>query len=162
MVIGDTDGTGRPVIVGLSGRVPVKVTTKNGEIKPGDYITTSDISGVGMRATEAGRVIGKALTGLSDESEGTVIVFIENTYYDGIDESSYQDALISSSGSQVLDRFSYMVQRSLAKIDTISPKTGTGELDALNLLANIETLTSSIGTMIASFGSLQSDISSLS
>ena len=91
-----------------------------------------------------------------------MIVFIENTYYDGIDESSYQDALISSSGSQVLDRFSYMVQRSLAKIDTISPKTGTGELDALNLLANIETLTSSIGTMIASFGSLQSDISSLS
>ena len=69
MVIGDTDGTGRPVIVGLSGRVPVRVTTKNGGIKPGDYITTSDISGVGMRATEAGRVIGKALTGLSDESE---------------------------------------------------------------------------------------------
>ena len=67
--MGEIDGEGKPVIVALSGRVPVKVTTKNGEIRPGDYITTSDISGVGMRATEAGRVIGKALTGLSDESE---------------------------------------------------------------------------------------------
>jgi hypothetical protein len=43
----------------------VKVSTKNGDIQPGDYITTSDIPGVGMKATEPGRVIGKALTGLS-------------------------------------------------------------------------------------------------
>lgn len=65
MVIGETDGTGKPVIVGLAGRVPVKMSTKNGNIAPGDYITTSDIPGVGMKATEPGRVIGKALTGLS-------------------------------------------------------------------------------------------------
>jgi hypothetical protein len=53
------------VPIAFQGRVPVKVTTKNGDIKPGDFITTSDIPGVGMKATEAGRVIGKALTGLS-------------------------------------------------------------------------------------------------
>lgn len=69
MVIGDTDGTGRPVIVGLAGRVPVKVDNSNGDIVAGDYITTSSTPGIGMRATEAGRVIGKALTGLSGESE---------------------------------------------------------------------------------------------
>ena len=63
-MIGEADGEGKPVIVGLSGRVPVKVSTKNGDIRPGDYITTSDIPGVGMRATRAGHVIGKALTGL--------------------------------------------------------------------------------------------------
>ena len=65
IVIGAADGTGKPVIVGLSGRVPVKVSTKNGDIHPGDYITTSDIPGVGMRATRAGHTIGKALTGLA-------------------------------------------------------------------------------------------------
>lgn len=43
MVLGETDGAGKPVIVGLSGRVPVKVTLKNGAINPGDYITASDI-----------------------------------------------------------------------------------------------------------------------
>lgn len=43
MVIGEADGSGKPVIVGLAGRVPVKVSTKNGDIAPGDYITTSDI-----------------------------------------------------------------------------------------------------------------------
>ncbi len=68
-MIGEADGAGKPVIVGLSGRVPVKVSTKNGDIQPGDYITTSDIPGVGMKATEAGRVIGKALTGLSGTDE---------------------------------------------------------------------------------------------
>lgn len=43
MVLGEADGAGKPVIVGLAGRVPVKVSTKNGDIKAGDYITTSDI-----------------------------------------------------------------------------------------------------------------------
>jgi len=52
--------------VALAGRVPVKVTTKNGEIKPGDLLTSSDIPGVAMKATEPGRVIGVALESLSD------------------------------------------------------------------------------------------------
>ncbi len=91
VVIGEADGSGKPVIVGLAGRVPVKVSTKNGNIQPGDYITTSDILGVGMRATHAGHVIGKALTGFAGGSEGTVMVFIQNTYFDGV----YDDIAIS-------------------------------------------------------------------
>lgn len=35
-----------------------------------------------MKATEPGRVIGKALTGLSGTDQGTVVVFIQNTYFD--------------------------------------------------------------------------------
>ena len=34
LVMGEADGAGKPVIVGLAGRVPVKVSTKNGDIKP--------------------------------------------------------------------------------------------------------------------------------
>lgn len=60
--MGEVDGNGKPVIVGLAGRLPVKVSTKNGDIAPGDLITTSDIPGIGMKATDPGRVIGKALT----------------------------------------------------------------------------------------------------
>ncbi len=43
-VIGENDGVGKPIAVALNGRVPVKVTTSNGDIIPGDYITTSDIA----------------------------------------------------------------------------------------------------------------------
>ena len=98
LVMGAADGTGKPVIVGLSGRVPVKVSTKNGDIQPGDYITTSDIPGVGMRATRAGHVIGKALTGFAGGAEGTVMVFIQNTYFDG----NYDD-VITATGTLTTD-----------------------------------------------------------
>ena len=98
LVMGAADGTGKPVIVGLSGRVPVKVSTKNGDIQPGDYITTSDIPGVGMRATRAGHVIGKALTGFAGGSEGTVMVFIQNTYFDGV-----YDDVITATGTLTTD-----------------------------------------------------------
>ncbi len=41
--MGEADGSGKPIVVGLAGRVPLHVSTKNGDILPGDYITTSDI-----------------------------------------------------------------------------------------------------------------------
>ena len=74
-----------------------------------------------MRATEAGHVIGKALTGLSGTEQGTIGIFIQNTYYDGVNEEEYNNAS-STSGSLItnpntLDRFSFMVNKSLAKID---------------------------------------------
>lgn len=102
----------------------MKVSTKNGDILPGDYITTSDIPGVGMKATEAGRVIGKALTGLSGSGEGVIIIFVENTYFDGIDENEYNSFVSSALSGSILgalssplDRFSFMVNKSLSKID---------------------------------------------
>ncbi len=98
LVIGEADGEGKSVIVGLSGRVPVKISTKNGDIRPGDYITTSDIPGVGMKATRAGHAIGKALTGFAGGSEGTVMVFIQNTYFDGV-----YDDVITATGTLTTD-----------------------------------------------------------
>jgi hypothetical protein len=138
--MGEADGSGKPVIVGLAGRVPVKVSTKNGDIKPGDYITTSDIPGVGMKATEPGRVIGKALTGLTGEEQGTVAVFIQNTYFDGVDESEYADSISGSSlgfNVSALDRFSFMVKKSLAKIDpnyaSGSGTSSSGSIDSVGM-----------------------------
>ncbi|GEM_PF-4611726 len=55
-----------PVPVGLVGRVPVKVSTENGSIEVGDYLTTSSTPGVAMRATRAGPVVGKALQSFDD------------------------------------------------------------------------------------------------
>lgn len=53
------DGTGIPV--SRSGVVNVNVLTANGEIKIGDYITTSTLKGKGQKALASGYAIGVAL-----------------------------------------------------------------------------------------------------
>jgi len=53
-----------------TGTAYVKVTTKNGDIKKGDVLTTSDIPGVAMKADRPGFAIGVAdedVSGLGDE-----------------------------------------------------------------------------------------------
>jgi hypothetical protein len=55
----DSEEEGIPVV--NIGRTMVKVTGANGDIKKGDYITTSDKPGVGMKATRSGYIIGQAL-----------------------------------------------------------------------------------------------------
>lgn len=144
LVIGEADGSWKPVIVGLAGRVPVKVTTQNGDIKAGDSITTSDIPWVGMKATEPGRVIGKALTGYSGDGQGTVVVFIGNTYFDGIDDLEYADSQVLTGGTinpVALDRFSFMVKKSLGKIGSGNlnfQNTWSGNQDLIEVFSGIE------------------------
>lgn len=85
-LIGDVgDGSGTPVPLALAGRVPIKVTTINGPIEPGDYLTSSNIPGVAMKATQPGQTIGKAMTSYtnSDPSAiGLVTVFVNPTWAD--------------------------------------------------------------------------------
>ena len=61
LTLGQNKPGGHPVA--LSGRVPLRVTTNNGAdpIKAGDYLTSSGIPGVAMKAKKAGFVIGMAL-----------------------------------------------------------------------------------------------------
>lgn len=67
----------------INGEASVKVSAKNGGIKVGDYVTTSDIPGVGVRAIDAGYVIGMAQTAFTppnsdkvnqSNATGTVVV----------------------------------------------------------------------------------------
>jgi len=48
-------------LVTYVGEILVNVSNKNGNIKEGDYITSSDIPGVGVKALESGQVLGIAL-----------------------------------------------------------------------------------------------------
>ena len=65
--------------VALSGRVYALATDANGAIEPGDLLTTSDIPGHAMKATDfmlsQGAVIGKAMSALA-EGEGLVLVLV--------------------------------------------------------------------------------------
>lgn len=88
------------VPVALTGRVPVKVTTENGAISPGDLLTTSNIAGFAKRMDRAGPVIGIAMEQFDPDNghesevvncpEGTpdgvlcgkVLMFIKASSYD--------------------------------------------------------------------------------
>lgn len=60
------NSTQQQVFVATSGHYPVLVSTQNGGIKPGDYITISAITGVGMKADEnQATVLGKAVEGFT-------------------------------------------------------------------------------------------------
>ena len=64
-----TDLNGK-IPMAVVGVVPVKVTSENGPIKPGDKLTTSSTPGHAMKADRhagIGTVIGKALQPLNSE-----------------------------------------------------------------------------------------------
>jgi hypothetical protein len=49
------------VLVGSQGEMDVRVSTKNGPINKGDYLTSSEIPGVAQAVDKSGRVLGIAL-----------------------------------------------------------------------------------------------------
>ncbi|HSW88860.1 MAG TPA: hypothetical protein VLG12_06885, partial [Candidatus Saccharimonadales bacterium] len=83
----------KAIPVALAGRVPVKVSDENGPIHKGDYLTSSSTSGVAMKATKAGQMVGKALEDFTCQSStimspvssgctGKVLAFVTSTYAD--------------------------------------------------------------------------------
>lgn len=88
------------VQVTLSGSADALVSDINGKIKAGDKITASPITGVGMKATEAGLVVGTAQADLSSDNStpesvtdknghkhtvrvGTISIQTNGSYYGG-------------------------------------------------------------------------------
>jgi hypothetical protein len=80
--------TGAAVFLALVGRVPVLVSTENGAIHAGDYLTSSSVAGVAMKATKKGMVIGQAMQDFSGSGVGVVMTFIKNTQMDALDRET--------------------------------------------------------------------------
>ncbi|MBS3789164.1 C10 family peptidase, partial [Candidatus Bipolaricaulota bacterium] len=78
MTLGNDD-TSAKAIMALMGTVPVKATTENGPIKPGDLLTTSSDPGRVMVCNDTARctgsIIGKALEYL-EEGEGKIKILL--------------------------------------------------------------------------------------
>jgi hypothetical protein len=57
----------------------VQATASNGPIEPGDLLTTSDVPGCAMRATDhvraQGAILGKAMSALK-EGKGSVLTLV--------------------------------------------------------------------------------------
>ena len=75
--------------IALAGRVPVKVSTENGIIHPGDFLTISSIPGVAAKAVRAGQVVGQALESYDGQDIGKIVAFVNVSYFNGenIDDS---------------------------------------------------------------------------
>lgn len=64
-----SDITQRQVYVATYGKYQVLVSTQNGPINPGDFVSVSTIDGIGMKADrDAAMVIGKVLSGFDGKS----------------------------------------------------------------------------------------------
>ena len=68
------------VPMGILGVIPTKVCIEGGEIKRGDFIVTSSISGVAMKAdperVKPGQIIGKALENFNSKATGKIKVLV--------------------------------------------------------------------------------------
>lgn len=84
----DKEKEGVPIV--NVGTAIVKVLGNNGDIKKGDFITTSDKKGVGMKATRNGYIIGQALEDISfpDKNEIKLVPINLNLHFVQLDSSS--------------------------------------------------------------------------
>lgn len=90
----DTEQGGIPVV--NVGTTVVKVIGTNGDIKKGDFITTSDRQGVGMKATRSGYIIGQALADVTFPNKEDILFtpINLNLHFLQID-SSVNDSLLN-------------------------------------------------------------------
>lgn len=79
VILGVREQAEGQALLALLGRVPVKATTENGPIRPGDLLTSASQAGYAMRCDEASRcegaLLGKALEALED-GEGTILMLV--------------------------------------------------------------------------------------
>jgi hypothetical protein len=77
------------VPVAFKGRIPVKVTTENGEVKRGDYLTVSNtMPGYAMKLTGEGKSLGRALSDYIPGRE-KIMILVENGYQKLSAEGTY-------------------------------------------------------------------------
>ncbi len=94
-------------LIAVTGETDVLVNTSNGPINIGDYITSSNTPGVGMKATESGQVIGVATQGFDSqnpEEVGKILVLvnIKSQFINPVGSTNVLTALRAGLDSQFL------------------------------------------------------------
>ena len=146
------------VMVGVTGRVPVKISDENGNIEVGDYITSSSTPGVGMKATKAGPVIGKALESWNTGGSSTVLIQIQAFSYspsytfNSTGELSLEPDSNALDGSYVLfDGTGKMVDNQEAFDTVAAANIFTGKLNAEDIFTtNLEGQTATFSSTLSS------------
>lgn len=153
--------TSTSVRLALSGRVPAIVTNITGDIKTGDFITTSPLPGFGMRLNQTGSSVGHALETFSGSSTCTEVTSLSEIawpYDDGTNsahpcfkikagllDQNIQDS-IQAYGLTSVD---YIYIGKVMTLVDVSWSNGSDMIASLND-ASIETSTSVIDSELAS------------
>ncbi|MCL4366165.1 MerR family DNA-binding transcriptional regulator [Patescibacteria group bacterium] len=175
---GGSNLTGNKIPVALAGRVPVKVSDENGPVEIGDYLTSSSIPGVAMKATRVGSVIGQALeqldfftgepvvskdTHLVDMKVkfGTILVFINVSY---ADPKNFLAALtMDDQGNLIVPKIktsAIVLDPSVAVASTTLNMDASGQL-ALNTDPDYASVGPSLASNTSNFVDLAGTIASL-
>ncbi|MDO9399823.1 MAG: hypothetical protein Q7T79_04040, partial [bacterium] len=111
--------------VALAGRVPVKISTENGEIKTGDFLTSASLTpGVAMKATKSGMIIGMALESYNNSEIGKITVFVNPHWVLGaLTEdgtiASNEENQIKNEELGIVDSFVEKVKQALASLGLV-------------------------------------------
>ena len=152
LIIGKTEvGTGYPINLALSGRVPVKVTSENGPIRPGDPLTSASTPGFAMRATKAGAIIGQALTGFDGEGQGMVEIFIKGGYGYG---SSVAD-LIGEDNANSSEAGKLVLEALMTGSEQLIEQQDLSEIFADRVVAGLEIITPKVTTDKVALNSIE-------
>ncbi len=141
---------GNEVKVALAGQAPVYVTTENGPISAGDYITSSSIPGIAMKATKAGPVVGRAMTNFDGDRVGWVVVFVSPGYYNGtnlaglLPDLTTESSSPESSTSSPQDFGKQILGQLLTQKDQLTTSVNFSEIFTDRLAAGLEIITPKI------------------
>ncbi len=135
---------GNAYAIALAGRVPVQISNLSENISPGDYVTTSTLSGKAMKATGTGRVIGQALENWSPSSgKSEIVVFINNSWFENmptIDQGGNLSVDLSAENIIATNIKTSRIQPSEGKTDISiqigSSSTPSGRLKIENVLGD--------------------------
>ncbi|MBI2310527.1 hypothetical protein HYU90_01705, partial [Candidatus Collierbacteria bacterium] len=145
-----------PKPIALKGRVPTKVSTENGPISVGDFLTSSSLPGVAMKANKAGETLGKALENYNNsdpQQVGTILTYVNVSWYDPdvyftatgdlhINQNAQGDyAVQNTSGQTITNRLSVFASSFIANLTAgmiNTQKLFTNEL--VSPIAEIDTL----------------------
>lgn len=115
--LGGKDHGAASVAVGLVGQIETYVSTENGPIKAGDPITFSTRPGVGVKATSAGMIVGRALHSYTENKIGKVLVLVQPSWHEPRATLTISGELVTTQLTEIsLDNSSYeQVAKALAQ-----------------------------------------------
>ncbi len=153
-IVGDVEDEALHIVpIALAGRVPVKVSTENGAIKSGDFLTASSVPGVAMKATSVGLTIGTAIQDYDGPADqiGRVSVFVNTTFTSGL---LLKDVLESHGvtipeavwRSNTVDYSWYVLATMLEKQQVISQQPTLTETYVDRIVAGLEMIASRLVT----------------
>lgn len=139
--------------IALVGRVPVKVTTENGSIKAGDYLTASSFYGVAMKATKAGAVIGQAMEDYDGAGIGKITIYVQSGQINGaklIDvlpglNQDDQSLIINVNGNDFGKRVLKLLKKQ-QDVLAAKPETDLSEVFTDRVTAGLEVITPKVTT----------------